>query len=72
MTIHKSQGETLFTVVIDLGKAERAAGCSFVALSRVRSLDSVLVLYDSHFPFKRLQLIGKSKRLQQRLREEER
>ena len=43
MTIHKSQGETLFTVVIDLRKAERAAGCSFVALSRVRSLDSVVL-----------------------------
>ena len=31
MTIHKSQGQTLSRVVIDLGKAERAAGCSFVA-----------------------------------------
>ena len=43
MTIHKSQGETLFVVVIDLGKAEKAAGCRIVALSRVRSLDSVVL-----------------------------
>ena len=47
MTIHKSQGQTLSRVVIDLGKAERAVGCSFVALSRVRSLQ-----FSSHCPFK--------------------
>ena len=69
MTIHKSQGQTLSTVVIDLGKAERAAGCSFVALSRVRSLDNVVL---QPLSFQRLQVIGKSKQLQQRLREEER
>ena len=28
-------------LVVDLAKAERAAGCSFVALSRVRSLQNV-------------------------------
>ena len=69
MNIHKSQGQTVSTVVIDLGKAEKAAGCSFEALSRVRSLDNV-VLQPLSFP--RLQVIGKSKQLQQRLREEER
>ena len=69
MTIHKSQGQTLSSVVIDLGKAERAAGCSFVALSRVRSLDNVVL---QPLSFQRLQAIAKSKQLQQRLREEER
>ena len=69
MTIHKSQGQTLSTVVIDLGKAERAAGCNFVALSRVRSLDNVVL---QPLSFQILQVIGKSKQLQQRLREEER
>ena len=67
MTIHKLQGQTSI-VVIDLGKAERAAGCSFVALSRVRSLDNVVL---QPLSFQRLQVIGKSKQLQQRLREEE-
>jgi len=33
MTIHKSQGQTLAQNVVDLGKAERATGCSYVALS---------------------------------------
>ena len=71
MTIHKSQGQTLSKVVIDLGKAKRAAGCSFVALSRVHSLDNVVL---QPLSFQRLQVIhvGKSKQLQQRLREEER
>ena len=59
MTIHKSQGQTLAQNVVDLGKAERATGCSYVALSKPMA-------------FRRLQLIGKSKQLQERLREEER
>ena len=42
ITIHKSQGQTLPQVVVDLGKVERAAGCSFVAISRVRSLQNVV------------------------------
>ena len=69
MTIQKSQGKTLSTAVIDLGKAERAAGCSFVALSRVCSLDNVVL---QPLSFQRLQAIAKSKQLQRRLREEER
>ena len=69
MTIHKSQGQTLSRVVIDRGKAERAAGCSLVVLSRVRSLDNVVL---QPLSFQRLQMISKSKQLQQRLREEER
>ncbi|XP_078371416.1 ATP-dependent DNA helicase Pif1-like [Oculina patagonica] len=69
MTIHKSQSQTLSQAVIDLGKAERAAGCSFVAASRVRSLQNVVF---QPMSFQRLQSIGKSKQLQQRLHEEER
>ncbi|XP_078352432.1 uncharacterized protein LOC144637171 [Oculina patagonica] len=69
MTIHKSQGQTLSQAVIDLGKAERAAGCTFVAASRVRSLQNVVF---QPMSFQRLQSIGKSKQLQQRLHEEER
>ena len=69
MTIHKSQGQTLYQAVIDLGKTERAAGCTFVAASRVRSLQNVVF---QPMSFQRLQSIGKSKQLQQRLQEEER
>ena len=38
MTIHKCQGMTLSTAVIDLGTKELASGLTFVAISRVRRL----------------------------------
>ena len=69
MTIHKSQGQTLPQVAVDLGKAEKAAGSSFVAISRVRSLQNLVL---QPMLFQRLQAIGKSKQLRERLREEER
>ena len=69
ITIHKSLGQTLPQVVLDLGKAEKAAGSSFVAISRVRSLQNLVLQPVS---FQRLEAIGKSKQLQERLREEER
>ena len=69
MTIHKSQGQTLPQVAVDLGKAEKAAGSSFVAISRVRSLQNLVL---QPMSFQRLQAIGKNKQLQERLREEER
>jgi len=40
LTIHKSQGQTLPKVVVNLGKAEKATVSSFVSLSRVRSLQN--------------------------------
>jgi hypothetical protein len=38
MTIHKSQGQTLDKAVINIGSKERAAGCTFVAISHLRHL----------------------------------
>ena len=55
--------------MVDLGTAEKAAGISFVAVSRVRSLQNLVLQPVS---FQRLQALGKSKQLQERLREEER
>lgn len=40
-TIHKSQGKTLPTVMIDLGNGAFAPGQTYVALSRVRRLEDV-------------------------------
>ena len=69
LTIHKSQGQTLSRAVIDLGKSERAAGCTFVAISRMRSLQDCLIQL---MTFDRLLSISRSRRFQERLSEEDR
>ena len=55
--------------MIELAKTERALGCSFIALSRVRSLQNVML---QPIAFQRLHFIGKTKQIQERIREEER
>lgn len=67
LTIHKSQGQTLDKVVIDLGKSEMAAGTTFVAVSRLKKLEDGLF---QPMPFERLKAIGRTKRLLERKQEE--
>jgi len=67
--VHKSQGLTLEKAKIDLGSKEFAAGLSFVAVSRVQSLNDV---YFKQFTFERLQRIQSCRRLQERMNEDER
>lgn len=43
-TIHKSQGQTLDYIAIDLGQSIFAPSQSYVALSRAKTLDSIIVL----------------------------
>ena len=69
ITVHKSQGLTLPKIRIDIGNKEFAAGLSFVAVSRVRSLNDICFKY---FTFERLERIKNSRRLQERKVEEER
>jgi ATP-dependent DNA helicase PIF1 len=69
ITVHKSQGLTLKKSKIDIGDKEFAAGLTFVALSRARSLNDILL---KPFNFDRLQRIKNCKRLQERMEEEER
>ena len=68
VTIHKSQGQTMTKAVIDIGNREMAAGCTFVTISRLKTLSGLLI---QPMPFERLKSIGHLKRLQQRLKEEE-
>ena len=69
VTVHKSQGLILAKSKIDIGNREFAAGLSFVAVSRVRSLGD---LYFKGFNFDRLVQNKNSRRLQERKLEEER
>ena len=69
MTIHKSQGQTSPNVVVDLGKGEKVAGCTFVATSRVRSLNDIVF---EPMTFDRLRAIGRNKNMQNRIEEEQR
>ena len=57
ITIHKSQGQTLQHAVIDLGKRELAASCTFVALSRLPRLDCAII---QPMPFQRLTSLSSS------------
>jgi hypothetical protein len=68
-TIHKCQGMTLDSVVIDIGSSETAAGLTFVALSRVKRLSDLLL---APFSKERFQSIGKNKNLVKRMREDAR
>jgi ATP-dependent DNA helicase PIF1 len=43
ITIHKSQGKTFEKVIIDMGKGAFAAGQTYVALSRCRTLDGIVL-----------------------------
>ena len=69
ITIHKSQGQTLEKVIIDLGKNEKTSGLSFVALSRVKSYKDFLI---KPMALDRLSKIKTSDLLKKRKKEEDR
>jgi ATP-dependent exoDNAse (exonuclease V) alpha subunit len=69
LTIHKSQGLTLPKAWIDIGKSERTAGVSYVAISRVKSLTSCVI---EPMTYERLTSLRSSANLQYRLEEENR
>ena len=68
-SIHKSQGMTLNKVWVDTGKNEFCMGMSYVAISQVCNLSSIVI---EPMTFDRLKSIGKSKTLKYRLEEETR
>ncbi len=69
LTIHKSQGLTLPKAWIDIGKSERTAGVSYVAISRVKTLASCVI---EPMTYERLTSLKSSANLQYRLEEESR
>ena len=69
LTIHKSQGLTLPKAWIDIGKSERTAGVSYVAISRTKTLSSCVI---EPMTYERLTRLKSSANLQFRLDEENR
>ena len=69
LTIHKSQGLTLPKAWIDIGKSERTAWVSYVALSRVKTLSSCVI---EPMTYERLTTLKSSASLQFRVNEENR
>jgi len=62
-TIHKSQGQTLDKVHVELGSKESNLGLTYVALSRVRSFDDLTLSYT---PFSYFSAIQKHKHFSKR------
>ena len=54
---------------MDLEKGEKVAGCTFVATSRVRSIDDIVF---EPMTFDRLKAIGRNRNMIKRLEEEQR
>ena len=69
LTKHKSQGLTLPKAWIDIGKSERTAGVSYVAISRVKSLASCVI---EPMIYEGLTILKSSANLQYWLEEENR
>ena len=67
ITMHKSQGQTIYKAVFDLGKSEATAGLTFVCVSRAKRLVDLLV---EPMPFDRLSKLGEKLTLKLRLEEE--
>ncbi len=69
LTIHKSQGLTLPKCWVDVGKNESVLGITYVAISRVKTLSSLII---EPVTFDRLTQIKKKAGLAYRQKEEER
>ena len=58
VTVHKSQGLTLKKVKLGLGKKEFASGLTFVGLSRVKTIDSLIIV--GQFDYSRVKCLAGS------------
>ena len=69
ITIHKSQGLTLDKIHIDLGQSEKSHGLTYVALSRAKCLQGIVI---EPISYERLVKIGQNETFKFRLDEEKR
>ena len=70
VTIHKSQGMSLRQAVIDIGEKDFSAGLTYVALSRLRTLDGLFL--PNQLNFSRLSNLGNSDGAKASKKEQER
>ena len=70
ITIHKSQGQTLKNIIIDLGETERSIGLTYTALSRTTHLNNIA--FEEMPLLKRFTSIFRTERFKNRKKEEER
>jgi ATP-dependent DNA helicase PIF1 len=68
LTIHKAQGATLDVAEVDVGSGIFECGQTYVALSRVKSLEG---LYLNSFDFRRIKVNGKVQEFYEKLKEKE-
>jgi len=64
VTVHKSQGLTLSRIKVGLGKREFSTGLTFVALSRVKALEGIMIV--GQVDYSRVRKLG-GKHMQYRL-----
>lgn len=69
ITIHKAQGLTLKNVWVDLGPSEKAAGMTYVALSRASKITDIVI---EPMTFDRLRAVKKTSNFKYRILEENR
>ena len=62
ITVHKAQGQTYDQVIVNVGDAERQLGLTYVALSRVKTLQGLMIeAGPKGFTWARLEKINKHK-----------
>ena len=69
LTVHKSQGLTIPSCIVDLGSKKASIGMTYVAMSRVKRLSDIKFYY---FTLNRINSIKETKQYSERMKEEQR
>ena len=70
ITIHKSQGQTLDKIILNIGEKKYASGLTYTALSRAKKIENIA--FDPLPYINRIRKMFKGKRFNNRLEEEKR
>lgn len=70
MTVHKAQGLSLDRVVVNIKEREHSTGLHYVAISRARSFNGIMI--EEPFPITTIRPAAKSSEMQRRIDEQDR